>query len=391
MANPVLDRLFGAFNPLANDRPNGNPAIPPQPQQPPTFGPNPFNRPNRPAGANPPFVFNPQPREPPRWNLRRDGQWGLNVNPARQPNRVAAYDADEEYVRFQARAFGVPQEPPQEPPQGPGVAPQPVNGAAPPPPPPAPAPAPPPPQAPPAQEGGAQPVQNQAAGPPVILLGRRGNAGTGREVEVAPMVALQNLGRDLLSYLSAAAVAVVGFISTALLAVYEVARPLTHFAARWAIFFILAAVTTWASMPTVLRVLLTVHRAVAVLLSTLVEVLIWAFNLNVRWPRAGSLVGYTLRPEYASRAVTGMAFLETGVCPIGGGIQGPPYGATALSSADLTPFSLPYPFSLPPIRFVWTVLWSLLIALVSAVSWAAGAALAIDLQVFPSEADDNEQ
>ena len=390
MANPGQDRPFGAFNPFANDRLNGNPAILPQPERAPTYGRNPFNRANRPAGANPPFVFNPETREPPRWNVRRDGQWGLNVNPPRRPNRAAAYEADQEYVRFQARAFGLPQEPPQElrvapPPPGNGAAPPPL-----PPPAPAPAPAPAPPQAPPAPDGGEQRDQNQAADPPGILLGRRGNAGTGRELEVAPMVALQDLGRDLLRYLCAAAVVVVGFISTALLAVYEVARPLAHFAARWAIFLILVAVTTWASMPTVLRVLLTVHRAVTVVLSTLVEVLIWAFNLNIRWSRPGSLVGYTLRPEHTSRAVTGMAFLEPGVCPAGGGIQGPPYGATVLFSADLAHFTLLYPFSLPPIRFVWTVLWSLLIALVSAVLWAAGAALAIDLEVFPSEDDDYE-
>lgn len=85
-------------------------------------------------------------------------------------------------------------------------------------------------------------------------------------------------------------------------------------------------------------------RCVAVLLASLLEALDWAFGLNIQWPR-GSLISYMLRPEYTSRAVTGMAYtLEPGVCPIGDGIRGPPYGSSALSSTD---FMLPFPSACP--------------------------------------------
>ncbi|KAI7774679.1 hypothetical protein LA080_007986 [Diaporthe eres] len=340
MANPGRNRPFGAFNPFANDRLNQNPQVPRQPEQGPTYGPNPFNRadranrPNRPARINPPFVFNQQPREP-RWDLRRDGQW--NINAQQRPNRATAYDADQEYVRFQARALGLPQAPPQEP----DVAPPPVNGAPPPPPPaqpaqparparPArpvplapqprrgpgvvpspPAPPPPPPPAAPAPEGGEQPNQNQRVDPPVILLGRNGNAGTGRELAVPPLIAIYNLGQDLLGHVRAVAAAVEGFINAVMLAVMEMAGPLVHFATRWAIFLFFAALAFWTSIPTILRVLVAVHRAFAMFLVALLEVLAWAFNVSIKWPRA-AVVGYTLRPEYMSRAVTGMAFLEPG-------------------------------------------------------------------------------
>lgn len=391
MANQGRNRPFGAFNPFANDRLNRNPPIQPQPEQAPTYGPNPFNRanrPTRPAGINPPFVFNQEPREP-RWDLRRDGQWGLNINPQR-PNRVTAYNADQEYVRFQAHALGLPQAPPQ----GPGVAPPPVNDAVPPPPPQPAQPAQPvpqgpglaPPPAPPAQpapEGDAQPGQNQGP-PPVIPLGRHGNAGTGRELSVPPLIAIHNLGRDLLGYMRTVVAAIAGSIGAVTVAVIEVGGPLLHFATRWAIFLFFAAFAIWASIPTVLRVLVAVHKTVAVLLAALLELLAWALDVRIKWPRS-ALVSYTLRPEYTSRAVTGMAFLEPGVCPVGGSIRGPPYGATALSSADITMFTLPFPLSLPQVSTVCTILWSLLVAVVSTAIWALGAALAIDLHIFPAE------
>lgn len=222
----------------------------------------------------------------------------------------------------------------------------------------------------------------------MILLGRRGNAGTGRELNVPPLVAIHNLGRELRGSVRAVAAAVEGFVNAALLAVVEVSGPLVHFATRWGIFLSLAALAFWASIPTILRVLVAVHSAVAEFLVALLEVLAWVFGVSIKWPRA-ALVSYTLRPEVTSRAVTGMAFLEPGVCPVGGGIRGPPYGATALSSADM--FALPFPLSLPPIRTVWTILWSLLIALVSAVLWALGAAFAIDMEIYPSEDDDGDE
>lgn len=223
----------------------------------------------------------------------------------------------------------------------------------------------------------------------MIRLGRRGNAGTGREVSVPPLIAIYNLGRYLLGYVRAAVEAVEGVIHSIMLTVIEVAGPLVNFAAQWAIFFFFAAIAVWASMPTVLRVLIAVHKTIAALLVALLEVLAWVFGVSISWPKQ-ALLGYTLRPEYTSRAVTGMAFLGEGVCPVEGGLQGPPYGATALSSADIT-FTLPFPLSLPPVRTVWTIFWSLLIALVSAALWALGAALAIDLEIFPSEEDEGDQ
>jgi len=379
MAYLGRDGRFDPFNPLNNQR-HRNPPTRAEPEQPPTLGPNPFariNRANRLAGTNPPFVFNPRPQRP-RWNFGADGQWGLNMNTQRRPIRAAAYDADQGYARFQARAFGLPQARPAPAPVAPpvpdvpGVAPPPVDGAAPLVPPPAP-------------EGGAQPDQTQAADPPVILLGPSGNAGTGRELDVPPAIILYNLGRDLLGYVRAMGTAVAGFISSIWLAVTEVAGPLLHFVTQWAIFLISVAFTVWASIPIVVRTLVAAHRYVAMLLASLLEALGWAFGLNIQWPR-GNAVSYTLRPEYTSRAVTDMAYmLEPGVCPIGDGIRGPPYGASALSSTD---FMLPYPFSLPPIRIVWTTLWTLLMAPVAAVVWALAAALAIDLQIWPDEDDD---
>lgn len=216
----------------------------------------------------------------------------------------------------------------------------------------------------------------------MILLGRNGNAGTGRELNVPPLIAIYNLGRDLLGHVRAAVAAVTGFTNAVVLAVMEVAGPLAHFAAQWALFLFLAAIAFWTCIPTILRVLVAVHRAFAAFLVALLEVFAWAFNVSIKWPRA-TLVSYTLRPEYMSRAVTGMAFLEPGVCPVGDGIRGPPYGATALSSADINMSTLPFPLSLPTIRTVWTILWGLLTALVSAVIWALGAALAIDLGTAP--------
>lgn len=198
-----------------------------------------------------------------------------------------------------------------------------------------------------------------------------------------PLIAIYNLGQDLLGHVRAVAAAVEGFVNAVLLTATEMAGPLVHFATRWAIFLFFAALACWASIPTILRVLVAVHKAFATFLVALLEVLAWAFNVSIKWPRA-AVVGYTLRPEYMSRAVTGMALLEPGLCPVGDGIRGPPYGATALFSED-TMFTLPFPLSLPPIRTVWTILWSLLIALFSAALWALGAALAIDLQLFPSE------
>lgn len=381
MANPGPNRPFGTFNLYANDRLNRNPPAA-QPEQPPTFGLNPFgqvNRANRAAGANPPFVFNPEPRRP-GWNLRIDGQWGLNMNLQNRPNRAAVYEADQEYARFQARAFGLPQAPPQD-----VVAPPQVNGGIPPPPPPPAAPA-----APAAPEGGQQPEQNQAADPPVILLGRNGNAGTGHQQDVPPLIAIHNLGRELLGHALTVLAGAAGFISAVVLTVVRVARPLGHFAAQWAVFLIFAALATWASIPTVLRFLVAVHRMIVVLLATLLELLSWALNLSIKWPQ-GTVVGYTLRPEYLSRAVTGMPFLEPGVCPVGDAIRGPPYGATALSWADLTKFTLPYPLSLSPIRAVWTIVWSLLIAVVSVTLCAMGAALVADLETPPNEDGDEEQ
>ncbi|KAG6360642.1 hypothetical protein INS49_011707 [Diaporthe citri] len=301
MANPGQNRPFGNFNPFANDRLNNNPPIPPQPEQAPTYGPNPFNRANRanranrPAGINPPFVFNQQPREP-RWNLRRDGQWGLNINVQRRPNRATAYEADQDqhsqrhrhnqYHRHHRCREDLASSPPTG------------NGAVPPPP------------AAPAPAGREQPGQNQGAERPVILLGRNGNAGTARELNVPPLIAIYNLGGDLLGYVRSVVAAVAGFINAVVLAVVEVAGPLVQLATRWAIFLFLAALAVWTSLPTVLRAL-AVHRAFAVFLVALLEVLAWAFDVSIKWPRA-ALVSYTLRPEYMSRAVTGMAFLEPG-------------------------------------------------------------------------------
>lgn len=346
MATPGRNRPFGAFNPFADNAPN------------------PFNRANRPTGTN----------------------------PQRRPHRATPHEADQEYARFQARAFGLPQAQPQEP-----AAPQPANGVIPPVPPaqpPQPGPA-----APPAPRGPgavpppgngapqAPPAPAQAANPPVILLGRNGNAGTGRELDVPPLIAIRNLGQELLGYVRTVAVAVEGSVSAVLVAVIGVAGPLLHFATQWAAFLFFAGVAVWASLPTVARALVAVHRTVVVWLATLLEVLAWALGVSIKWPRS-ALVSYTLRPEYISRAVTGMDFLEPGVCPAGGGIRGPPYGATALSDADMNMFAMPFPLSLPPIRMAWTVSWGLLVALVCTVIWAAAAALAIDLEIFPSE-DDN--
>lgn len=221
----------------------------------------------------------------------------------------------------------------------------------------------------------------------MILLGRNGNAGTGRELTVPPLIAIYNLGQDLHGHVHTVVAAVEGFVNAVLAAVVDLAGPLVHFATRWAVFLFFAAFALWASIPTILRVLVAVHRAFAMFLVALLEALAWAFNVSIKWPRA-NVVGYTLRPEYMSRAVTGMAFLEPVVCPVGDGIRGPPYGATALFSAD-TMFTWPFPLSLPPIRTVWTIFWSLywslLIAIVSAVLWVLGAALAMDLRLFPSE------
>lgn len=220
--------------------------------------------------------------------------------------------------------------------------------------------------------------------PPVIPLGRRGNAGTGRDLDVPPLIAIRNLGRELLGYMHTVAAAIEGSVDAVLVAVVEVAGPLGHFASQWVAFLFFV----WASLPTVARGLVAVHRTVVVWLVTLLEVLAWAFGVNIKWPRS-AIVGYTLRPEYISRAVTGMAFLEPGVHPVGHGIRGPPYGATALSDVDINMFNtLPYPLSLPPIRMAWTISWGLLVALVCTVISAAAAALAIDLEIFPSEDDD---
>lgn len=346
MENLDQNRPFGAFNPFANNAPN------------------PFNRANRPTGAN----------------------------PQRRPNRATAHEADQEYARFQARAFGLSQAQPQE-----RAAPRPVNGAIPPMPPaqaPQPGPAAPvapggPGAVPPPENGAPQapPAPEQAANPPVILLGRNGNAGTGRELGVPPLIAIYNLGQELLGYLRTVAVAVEGSVGAVLVAVIEVGRPLMHFVTQWAAFLFFAGVAVWASLPTVVRALVALHRTVAEWLATLLEVLAWAFGVSIKWPRS-ALVSYTLRPEYMSRAVTGMAFLEPGVCPVGDGIRGPPYGATALSDADIAMFTLPFPLSLPPIRMAWSISWGLLVALVCTAIWAAGAALAIDLEIFPSEDDD---
>lgn len=222
----------------------------------------------------------------------------------------------------------------------------------------------------------------------MIPLGRNGNAGTGRDLDVPPLIAIRNLGRELLGYLHTVAAAVEGSVDAVLVAVVEVAGPLGHFASQWAAFLFFAGVAVWASLPTVARGLVAVHRTVVVWLVTLLEVLAWAFGVDIKWPRS-VIVGYTLRPEYISRAVTGMAFLEPGVCPVGYGIRGPPYGATALSDVDINMFNtLPYPLSLPPIRMAWTISWGLLVALVCTVISAAAAALAIDLEIFPSEDDD---
>lgn len=216
----------------------------------------------------------------------------------------------------------------------------------------------------------------------MILLGRNGNAGTGRELNVPPAILLYNFGQIMLGFVRVVGTAVVGFIYATSLAVTEVTGPLLHFATQWAVFLICVAFAVWASIPTVVRTLVAAHKCVVLLLASLLEALGWAFGLNIQWPR-GSLVSYTLRPEYAIRAVTGLGYtLEPGVCPVG---DGPPYGGSALSSTD---FMLPYPFSMPPIRTVWTILWTLLMAPVVALVWALAAALAIDLQVSPSEDDD---
>lgn len=218
----------------------------------------------------------------------------------------------------------------------------------------------------------------------MIRLGRNGTAGTGRELNVPPLIAIYNVGRDLLGYVRTVVAAIAGFIDAVVVGVMEVGGPLVHFATMWAVFLFFAAVAVWASIPTVLRVLVAVHKTFAVLLAALLELLAWALDVRIKWPRS-ALVSYTLRPEYTSRAVTGMAFLEPGVCPVGDGIRGPPYGATALSSADFTMFTLPFPLSLPAVRTVGTIVWSLLVAVVSTALWALGAALAIDLDITNSE------
>lgn len=369
-----------SFNPLNNPRRNPNPQVPAEPERPPTFGPNPFgranraNRANRARGTNPPFTFAPEPRQS-SWRFRGDGRWELNMNDQPRPIRGVAYNADLEYARFQARALGLP--PPAE--RGPAAVPPSAGGAPPPPPPPPP---------PPAPGAGAPPVEDEAAGPPVVPLGRTGNAGTGRELNVPPAIRLYHLGRDLLGHVRAVINAVAGFICAIWHAINDVAGPLLHFAMQWAIFLICVAFAAWATIPAVLRTLVAAHRYVAMFFTSILEVLDWAFGLDIQWPR-GSLVSYTLRPEYTSRAVTGMAYaLQPGVCPVGDSIRGPPYGASALSSTD---FTLPYPFSLPPIRIVWAILWTLLVAPVCALVCTLAAALAIDLQVWPSEDDDRDQ
>ncbi|KAG8160122.1 hypothetical protein KVR01_009658 [Diaporthe batatas] len=266
--------------------------------------------------------------------------------------RGVAYNADLEYARFQARTMGLPPRPERRP----GVVPSP-----------------------------APPVEDEAAAPPVISLGRNGTAGTGREINVPPAIRLYHLGRDLLGHVLTVLGAVAGFISAIWQAMSDVAGPLLHFATQWAIFLIFVAFAAWATIPAVLRTLVAAHRYVAVFFTSILEALGWAFGLDIQWP-LGTLISYTLRPEYTSRAVTGMAYaLEPGVCPVGDTIRGPPYGAAALSSTD---FMLPYPFSLPPIRIVWNILWALLVAPICALVWSLAAALAFDLQVSSSEDDD---
>lgn len=271
------------------------------------------------------------------------------MNNQARPIRGVAYNADLEYARFQARALGLPPTPVRRP----GVAPPPAGGA-----------------------------------PPVVPLGRTGNAGTGRELNVPPAIRLYQLGRDMAGHVRAVINAVAGLFRAVWQAINDVAVPLLQFAMQWAIFLTCVAFAAWATIPVVLRTLVAAHRYVAVLLTSILEALDWAFGLDIQWPR-GSLVSYTLRPEYTSKAVTGMAYaLEPGVCPVGDTIPGPPYGASALSSTD---FMLPYPFTLPPIRIVWTILWTLLVAPICALVWTLAAALAIDLQISPSEDDDPDQ
>ncbi|KAK7722117.1 hypothetical protein SLS63_009259 [Diaporthe eres] len=130
---------------------------------------------------------------------------------------------------------------------------------------------------------GPGPNQNQRAEPPVILLGRNGNAGTGRELTVPPLIAIYNLGQDLLGHVRAVAAAVEGFVNAVLLTATEMAAPLVHFATRWAIFLFFAALACWASIPTILRVLVAVHKAFATFLVALLEVLAWAFNHSGPW------------------------------------------------------------------------------------------------------------
>ncbi|POS73041.1 hypothetical protein DHEL01_v208569 [Diaporthe helianthi] len=289
------------------------------------------------------------------------------MNNQPRPTRGVAYNVDLEYARFQARASGLPPAPER----GYGVMPEPPAHRA-------------PPRAPPPAR---VPLEDPVVGPQVISLGRTGNAGTGRELNVPPAIRLYHLGRDLLGHVRAVIDAVAGFINAIWQALDDVAGPLLHFAMQWVIFLACVAFAAWATIPVVLRALVAVHRFVALFFTSILEALNWAFGLAIQWPR-GSLVSYTLRPEYMSRAVTGMAYaLGPDVCPVGADTtRGPPYGASALSSTD---FLLPYPFSLPPIRIVWTVLWTLLVAPICALVWTLAAALAIDLQIWPGEGDDD--
>lgn len=335
-----------AFNPFADVRPGRNPPAP-QPPRPFGFGPNPFNQANRAErfadrgepGINPPFVFNPEPRGP-AWNLRGNGQWGMNFAP-RVPNRAAAYPEDRAYMQFQARAFGLP-----------APAPAPIPGPAPPAPPAAPpaAPAPPPPAA----EG-----QGQQAAAPEMPLGRNENAGTGGDIEVPPLLVCFNEWRALANMVCTALAELVVPTRAIARAACGLAMPLANFVVQWVVFFFVVTLALQVSLPALIRVVDGMSRRVILLLPRdLLDVSAWLFKLGIGMPRKSTSATYVLRRVWISRAVTGLPYGASSAVGSRESIPGPPYGSTALTSG----FSLLYSLSLDPTSIIWSVFLTLVIA-----------------------------
>ncbi|KAL1854893.1 hypothetical protein Daus18300_011311 [Diaporthe australafricana] len=366
MAFPRQNEPFGAFNPFDDVRPDRN-APAPQPPRPFNFGPNRFNQANRAErfangrapGINPPFVFNPQPRGP-AWNARGNGQWGMNTAPP-MPNRTAAYPEDRAYMRFQARALRQPPAVPAPPP----AAPAPMPPAAPPAPPAIPPVVPPaPPAAPPAAPAPIPPVappappapplaplapaaagQGQQAAGREMYLGRTGNAGTGRNLDVPPLLVYFNEWRALINLVRTALVELVARTRAIVWATCGLILSLVNFVVRWVIFLFVVTLALRVCLPLLMCVL-----------DGMMNVPVWLFNSG---PTATTeCVTYVLGKVWIGRAVTGLPYGASSAVRPGESIPGPPYGSTAVTSG----FSLLYSLSLDPITLIWSVLLTLVIA-----------------------------